>query len=1280
MGEFLGTDRIHIRRTIGSGSFGMVFEAFDQDRQALVALKTLTNVGPEALYQFKQEFRALADISHPNLVGLFELGSDGDRTFFTMELIDGLPFSTWARKESNTRRQSYGSDRIERTSGIDIKAQDCMNFSDSVSHVQSGEEPTMFADPGSAEPALDVSEPKALRDPARLRLALRQLVRGVSALHTAGKLHRDLKSSNVLVTSAGRVVILDFGLVLDLSPNEAWASGLPPKLVGTPSHLSPEQVAGHRATEASDWYSIGVMLYQSLTGRMPFSGSPMAILQAKQEMDPPRPAHIALGIPADLDELCMALLNRNPLLRPNAMELLDRLGQRGPENSVEWSESGSHSLRRPFVGRQKEIDILREAFDSTLREEPTTVLLHGSSGIGKSFLVRRFLRSVQEEFPRAAVLYGRCYEQESVPFKAVDSLIDGLSQMLRFMPSSETEPLLPRHIGALGKLFPVLAQVPSIARAVARSTSTGALDAMETRQRAFGALRALLARLADQRPVVLVLDDLQWGDLDSVALLGELLRAPERPAFLLVACYRREESETSPALLNLLPVLKSGRNVDLPIEPLDAVASAQLALSLMGPEQSDPQIRATRIADEAGGSPLFISELALHSGLMESLPAAGATDLERLLLARVSTLPEKSQRVLELLSVAGYPLPWPTVRRAADVGAEGADPFAPLRAAHLARAQGTTHHRTVELYHDRVGEVISRNLSAADVSQRHLRLAEALEQVPGADPKALAQHYLGAGERRKAAEYSSSAADLAAEGLAFEQAAAMYQQAISLREPGDPSLQDLRVRLAKSLVNAGRGAAAAQIFLDAASHGDSPAHHVWRRRAAEEYFRSGHLGQGLATTRRVLSSIGVHIPRTPTGALVSLLFNRLRLQLRGLGFTERKVDEISPELLDRIDTLWSVTMGLALFDFIRSADFQARQLLLALNAGEPYRLVRGLAHELALRAASSGSSNLSAVRRIQATTMALAERFGQPEPLARAYLGAGIAALVTGRWRSSVEWLEKAETILRESCTGVTYEIHTAQFFGFMGHIILGQIHQAARRYAELLSEADDLSDALMVANLRIVGWNLHLAADDPDLADAEMARALKDWPETGFLTQNFHRMMGRVSVHLYKDQAMAALDLLEAQWPALKRSHLLRSQSVRISCVELRIRCLLAAAGADPTNRKSFLKAAHRHIQALSKEASNNSKAQALKNQAIALALEGHQEQALTHLVEAEIALGNEGMATHVQTVRWVRGHLLGNAQGEEIKASAAASLQEAGYRNPKATARMFVPGLVYP
>ncbi len=1267
MVEFRGTDRIHIRRSIGSGSFGMVFEVFDQDRQALVALKTLTNVSAESLYQFKQEFRALADISHPNLVGLFELGSEADRAFFTMELIQGQPFSTWARCEAVPSVNPAG---LDRTSGIELKGRDGAQFSDSISHSISGEEPTMLAEEPINPPAKVAVEPKAVNDPARLRGALRQLVDGVGALHAAGKLHRDLKSSNVLVTEAGRTVVLDFGLVQDLAPQDSWAQGLPPKLVGTPSHISPEQVGGQRATEASDWYAVGVMLYESLTGRLPFTGSPMAMLQAKQEMDPPRPSAIAPGVPPDLDEICMALLIRDPRQRLSAQALLESLGRPGN------GESGSRPLHRAFVGREAELATLRAAFQATAGGEPFMVLLDGSSGIGKSALIRRFLRSTQEDHPRTLSLYGRCFEQESVPFKAVDSLIDSLSQALRFMPSMETEPILPRHIGALAKLFPVLNQVPSIARAAAQGTDS--VDAQETRRQAFGALRALLSRLSDHRPLVLVLDDLQWGDLDSVALLAELLRPPDPPSLLLVACFRSEDADTCPALLELAPLLKAGRHAEVRLGPLDGEASTQLALSLMGPER---QTRARRIAEEAGGSPLFISELARYAATVQDstgeLPTA-VTDLDRLLLQRIQALPDQSRKVLEFLSIAGYPLPWSTLRKAAEVAPGGADPFAALRAGRLARARGASLQRTLEVYHDRVREVLTGSLAPALQVDRHRRLAEALELSPGADPQALARHYLAAGETAKAADFSLRAAHLAAGALAFEQAAALYRQAIELRDPADHSLEAIRPLFAQALVNAGRGAAAAEVFLGAANRGDTPAHRIWRRRAAEEFFRSGHLEKGLATARIVLGSVGVRIPATPTGALASLLFHRLRLGLRGLKFKERKAEAIPAIQLDRIDTLWSVTMGLGPFDFIRAADFQARQLLLALDAGEPYRLVRGLAHEMALRASSHGNSELAAVHQIQATTMALAERYGQPEPLARAYLGAGIAAVVTGRWRSAVEWLEKSEGILRASCTGVTYEIHTAQLFCFMAYVMMGQISTAAARFPEQLSAAEELGDVLMVANLRIVGWNVHLANDDAATAEQEIARALEGWPETGFLIQHFYRLVGQASVRLYQGDAQAALALLEAQWPELTRSLLLKSQGVRLTCVEARIRCQLACAAVEPDHREALLKAARKDIHQLFKVRSSNSKALAMKNHAVILALEGRRDAAQARFLEAEIAFGNENMDAHMQTVRWARGHHLGNAIGLGIKSAAAAALVEAGYRNPEATVRLMVPGIV--
>ena len=140
--------------------------------------------------------------------------------------------------------------------------------------------------PAGSGPGAGERPPGAPRqDPAALRASLVQLVKGVDAIHRAGKLHRDLKPSNVLVTERGRVVILDFGLVAELDRRRRRR----PRghMCGTPRYMSPEQAAGQPAQPASDWYSVGVMLFEALTGQLPSGARASEVMTAKQSAERP---------------------------------------------------------------------------------------------------------------------------------------------------------------------------------------------------------------------------------------------------------------------------------------------------------------------------------------------------------------------------------------------------------------------------------------------------------------------------------------------------------------------------------------------------------------------------------------------------------------------------------------------------------------------------------------------------------------------------------------------------------------------------------------------------------------------------------------------------------------------------------------------------------------------------------------------------------------------------------------------------------------------------------
>src|SRR5438105_10328113 len=178
--EFTGTDRFTIRRRLGAGGMGVVYEAHDRQMNKTVALKTLSRAEPNLIYRFKREFRTLADVSHPNLAALYELMSQGRHWFFTMELIKGITFIKYVRPEMEDRRIDDQWSELRAREDCANSEAETQEFDSSHFSMQSGEMSGFDA-------TAALTSPFQL-DESRLRSGLRQVAEGVHHLHEIGKL------------------------------------------------------------------------------------------------------------------------------------------------------------------------------------------------------------------------------------------------------------------------------------------------------------------------------------------------------------------------------------------------------------------------------------------------------------------------------------------------------------------------------------------------------------------------------------------------------------------------------------------------------------------------------------------------------------------------------------------------------------------------------------------------------------------------------------------------------------------------------------------------------------------------------------------------------------------------------------------------------------------------------------------------------------------------------------------------------------------------------------
>jgi serine/threonine protein kinase/tetratricopeptide (TPR) repeat protein len=1263
-------DRFQVLGPLGEGAMGVVFEAFDRERNARVALKTLKSLssrraGAEALLRFKNEFRALQDLHHRNLVTLGELIAEGQQWFFTMELVEGSDFLAYVRPRAPM--ESGG------VFAVDVDDRPSAGVEDA---------PMQF------KRVVGRSANTGLRlDEARLRATLPQLASGLEALHGAGKVHRDIKPSNVRVTPAGRVVLLDFGLIAEVSER----SSIDGEIAGTPAYMAPEQVTSRTVGPEADWYALGVVLYEALTGQLPFDGTTLEVLTNKQSETPPSPRAVSPGVPADLDELCMRLLRSDPAARPPGAEIVRALTPRGrTASSPPLAVTGMRGS--PFIGRVPELARLEQSFREALESSAIAVLVDGESGVGKTCLVRRFTEDVVAAHPSTVILAGRCYEREQVPYKGFDGAIDALAGHLASLPDAEALDLVPERAGPLVQIFPVLRR--SRAFAFAMTEEPG--DPRELRRRAFESLRSLLGHLCERHPVVVAIDDLQWADADSLSLLSALLQGPDAPPLLLVGTVRDTPipEGTMPMMAPPRAPIDFAARLPCPVHVVhlgrlpedDAHALATSLLESIAPHRARD---AGAIAREAHGHPLFIDELARHAALLSDREIAGddpddtallvrpTFDLDEALLSRISRLDKPARESLELVAVAGRPLAQQTVAHAAgmEMGAF-ARVAAQLRVAHLVQTSGARASDRIEPYHERVRGAVVACLSAPERAACHERLALALEASRWPDGEALSLHWARAGNRSRAAKYAVAAAHQATEALAFDRAAACWDRALQLTPDGDPKRRALRVRLGEALGNAGRGALAAKAY-SLAANGAPPAEALdLRRRASEQFLRSGRFDEGIVAVREVLGLLGLSYPRSPIHALVLLVFWRALLALRGLRYRERDPSRVPARDLTRVDVCWSVAFALGLSDHIYGYVFQARAMLFALQVGEPTRVARALAVSGGY-AATRGARGAARAGTELAKARVLAERTGDPQSVAYAIASSAVAHYLVGDFRRTIADADRAEALFRDRVPGTSWEQATAHHFALMALVHVGDLRELQRRHPLYLRDALDRGDIYAAVCMRMGYANfVWLVRGDPEGARREVHEAMEAWSKKGCHLEHFYELVALVNADLYDGRPAEGLRRVNERWGALRGVLLFRIETVRIRCLEMRARCALGVARERPAECAALVAAAERDARRIARERAPWAIALARLLRASAASIRGDRERAIALLRQAIAGFESAEMAMHATAARH---RLAGIVEGEEkraLEARTCAWLREQGVADADALVSVLAPG----
>jgi predicted ATPase len=634
--------RYEVSSLLGAGGMGEVYRARDTHLKRPVALKLISPdfaQHEDRLRRFRQEAFAASALNHPNIITIYEIGESKFGPFIATEFVEG-----------ETLRQRIKRGPIEISQALDLAS---------------------------------------------------QVASALAAAHTEGVAHRDIKPDNIMIRADGFVKVLDFGLAklgekateeqnvnLDAAtkPLEVTSPGM---LVGTLKYMSPEQARGVNVDARTDIWSLGVVIYEMLAGRVPFDGATTSdLIVAILDREPAALGLRVPAIPGELQKIVNKTLSKEKGQRyETAEELRIDLGkvkqQLELEAAIEISSrefvAPNVSAARHTVGRRNELTELHSGFESTATGHGLLLCVAGEPGIGKTTLIEEFLAGLAGSAQPCYIARGRSSERLAgtetyFPFlEALESLVhrEGSEELTRAMKL-----LAPTWYMQLAH-----PSEDSISSQIVDAAQSSSQDRMKRE------LSAFLQDVSRTRPLVFFFDDLHWADVSTIDLLAYLAGKFNAMHLLIVVAYRQSEMLLANHPFLSVKLDLQGRKLcrELALEFLSR-EEVEGYLALEFPGHDFPAEFATLIYAKTEGSPLFMVDLArylrdrkvIERHQQRWIVAQSMPDVERelpesvrsMIQRKIDQLTEDDRRLLVAASVEGYEFNSSVIARALAVEVE----------------------------------------------------------------------------------------------------------------------------------------------------------------------------------------------------------------------------------------------------------------------------------------------------------------------------------------------------------------------------------------------------------------------------------------------------------------------------------------------------------------------------------------------------------------------------------------------------------------------------------